>query len=163
MTTLTTGDVTSMGKYIIEKKNFMGPMNEAIRDPTDNSPPEPAAPGGDVFTNGAIMGHHCVYDYDSSNCDKLPGGSKKYSLRYTATGYERGGREGALGIVFKFNRLLYHYINLFTDRTSNKIYLPLLEKFANGVNAGEIMKGNAIDDISTKDTNTNPVQTPQNS
>ena len=36
---------------------------------------------------------------------------------------------------------------MFTDQSSNKIYLPLLEKFANGINAREIMKGEAIDDI----------------
>ena len=44
----------------------------------------------------------------------------------------------------------YTLINLFTESSSNKIFLPLLQKFANGVNASEISGGNAIDDITDR-------------
>jgi len=82
-----------------------------------------------------------IYDYDDKkDC---------FGIAYGQTRpFEADGQEGHLGLVFKLNRLIYHYINMFTDNTSGKIYLPLLEKFANGPNAREIMKGGAIDDIS---------------
>lgn len=82
-----------------------------------------------------------IYDYDDKK--------ECYGIAYIQTRpFEAYGQEGHLGLVFKLNRLIYHYINMFTDNTSGKIYLPLLEKFANGPNAREIMKGGAIDDIS---------------
>jgi hypothetical protein len=88
------------------------------------------------------FGFEGIYDYD--NMDQIHG------IKYETAAANRlsfYGREGAYGLVFKLNRLIYHYVNLFTDKTSSKIYLPLLEKFANGINAREIMKGEAIDDI----------------
>ena len=98
-----------------------------------------------------IYGFEGVYDYDENEVS-------------TSTVYDKGYTKepispGVYGLIFKFNRLLFHYINMFTDRTSNKIYLNLLEKFANGINSFEIMKGNAIDDISiiTKGDNVTPV------
>lgn len=51
------------------------------------------------------------------------------------------------GLVFKLNTLLYKCSEMFTDASSKKLYLPLFEQFANGLNAGEIMSGNAIDDV----------------
>ena len=92
------------------------------------------------------FGFNGIYDYDNTET--------VFGIKYDVSGnnlLSNNGKEGAYGLVFKLNRLIYHYVNLFTDRTSNKIYLPLLEKFANGVNAREIMKGEAIDDI-TRDT-----------
>jgi hypothetical protein len=152
MTTLTGGnDLAALAKTLIDGSDFKGPQNEAIRVQVPAVPPAPITLAN---SNGVIMGHNCVYDYDSSHCGRA-GYSKqtKGSIVYLQQSSEyAGGKEGALGLIFKFNRLLYHYINMFTDKTSNKIYLPLLEKFANGVNAGEIMKGNAIDDVSTDGT-----------
>jgi hypothetical protein len=84
---------------------------------------------GNLEESDASMGFKGVYDDDAIESTRASG-------------------EGPQGLVFKLNRLLYHYINMFTDRTSNKLYLPLLEKFANGKNAREIMKGQAIDDVS---------------
>ena len=90
------------------------------------------------------FGFKGIYDYDAD--------STGYGIKYNDDGsVEPNGKEGAYGLLFKLNRLIYHYVNLFTDRTSNKIYLPLLEKFANGINAREIMKGEAIDDITRAD------------
>ncbi len=59
---------------------------------------------------------------------------------------------GAQGLIVKFNRILYNYITTFTDVSSSKIYLPLLEGFANGINSDEIMKGNAINDLNHNST-----------
>ena len=90
------------------------------------------------------FGFKGIYDYDAD--------STGYGIKYNVDGsVVPEGKEGAYGLLFKLNRLIYHYVNLFTDRTSNKIYLPLLEKFANGINAREIMKGEAIDDITRHD------------
>lgn len=143
MSTLTGGnDLTALSKWILEKNTALdnAPPNEAIRRVTTNGKLGPIG--------NQIMGYKCVYDYDTTNCSKSPD-NKKCGIKYENDGtYEINGNEGAFGLIFKFNRLLYHYINLFTDKTSNKTYLPLLEKFANGVNANEIMKGNAIDDVS---------------
>ena len=36
---------------------------------------------------------------------------------------------------------------MFTDKSSNKVYLGLIEMFANGVNSKDIMNGQGIDDI----------------
>jgi hypothetical protein len=91
------------------------------------------------------MGYSGIYDYDNCDTNRVD----KYSSSKNTRNYGNNGNgvEGSYGIIFKFNRLLYHYINMFTDEGSGKIYLPLLESFANGVNSGEIMKGNAIDDL----------------
>lgn len=118
--------------------NITGAPSEIYRGPA----------GVNDLSRGAF-GHNCVYDYDTQDCVGMAPRNQKYSIKYTPTGQERDGREGAYGLVFKLNRLIYHYVNMFTDQTSNKIYLPLLEKFANGVNAREIMKGEAIDDITS--------------
>ena len=91
---------------------------------------------------GSGLGFMNIYDYDD--------------IEFRA-GFKEGrteGKNGANGLIFKFNRLIFHYINMFIDSSSGKIYLPLLEKFANGINAGEIMRGNAIDDITADSTNT---------
>jgi hypothetical protein len=53
------------------------------------------------------------------------------------------------GLLCKLNRLIVHYVSLFTDSSSGKIYTPLLLRFANGVNAKEIMQGKSINDITT--------------
>lgn len=151
MTTLTGGnDLTTLSKFLIEGKGINTTPNEAIRN-SDGS----MSTSLDVSQKSSyIMGHKCVYDYDTKHCSKMQGktlhGSMKGSIKYNDNGtYRVIGNEGAFGLIFKFNRLLYHFIELFTDKSSNKIYLPLLERFANGINAGEIMKGNAIDDISS--------------
>jgi hypothetical protein len=98
---------------------------------------------------GKRMGYSGIYDYDNHGTNRVD----KYSSQKLQNGYGNNHRgvEGSYGIIFKFNRLLYHYINMFTDEGSGKIYLPLLESFANGVNSGEIMKGNAIDDLTGTD------------
>ena len=136
VSTITGDAINQMGKIMIEGTGFKGNVHQAIR--TNQK-------GKESLLDSANMGHKCIYDYDTLAC----GSDKKNSIQYDDEGHKDGGSEGALGLVFKFNRLLYHYINLFTDVSSNKIYLPLLEKFANGVAAGEVMKGNSIDDIST--------------
>jgi hypothetical protein len=53
------------------------------------------------------------------------------------------------GLLCKLNRLIVHYTSLFTDSASGKIYTPLLLRFANGVNAKEIMQGKSINDMTT--------------
>jgi hypothetical protein len=73
------------------------------------------------------MGFKGVYDYDDKE--------------------EFKSGDDVRGLIVKFNRMLYHMINMFTDKATDKIYLPLLERFANGVNAGEIMKGQSINDV----------------
>ena len=112
--------------------------------PINGSPGEIYRDASGIFTDEyrGSFGFTGIYDYDNIN--------QIYGIKYNTNLFNRlsyNGREGAYGLVFKLNRLIYHYVNLFTDRTSNKIYLPLLEKFANGINAREIMKGEAIDDI----------------
>jgi len=84
---------------------------------------------------GAGMGFMNIYDYDD------------WDIRDSYKIGVAEGKDGNNGLIFKFNRLIFHYINMFIDSSSGKIYLPLLEKFANGINAGEIMRGNALDDI----------------
>ena len=76
---------------------------------------------------GDNMGFKGVYDYDDKE--------------------EFKSGDDVRGLIVKFNRMLYHMINMFTDKATDKIYLPLLERFANGVNAGEIMKGQSINDV----------------
>ena len=68
-----------------------------------------------------------------------------------------GYSDSEMGLIIKFNKLLYSYINMFTDKTSNKIYLPLLQDFANGPNSFEIMKNNGINDIDFIDNGKNGI------
>lgn len=150
MSTITGDSLQTMGKYVLDQASFKGPMNEAARD-IDNSTVTGDATGK-IPTN-TIMGHNGIYDYDTSKSIYNASNNIKCSIGYlNGSDVLLNGAEGRLGLIFKFNRLLYHYVNMFTDKTSNKIYLPLLEKFANGVNANEIMRGMAIDDISTLPT-----------
>lgn len=134
----------------------------------------------DISTGGFGFNHIYDYDAEQSGIDVLAAPAslgnpaiplektdkdKQYSLKFNISNQinntpsndlsynQLHGISGAYGLIFKLNRMIYHYINMFTDRTSNKIYLPLLEKFANGINAREIMKGYAIDDISSNLTN----------
>jgi hypothetical protein len=51
-----------------------------------------------------------------------------------------------LGLIPKFNNLLYKYVTTFMDISSKKIYRPLLEKFVNGYNAKDILQGKNIND-----------------
>jgi hypothetical protein len=122
-------------------------VENTLLSSTFNATPINGSPSEIYRDNGAgeyrgSFGFNGIYDYDNTET--------VFGIKYQTVGANRlsnNGKEGAYGLVFKLNRLIYHYVNLFTDRTSNKIYLPLLEKFANGVNAREIMKGEAIDDI----------------
>lgn len=101
----------------------------------------------------AAFGHNGVYDYDHEYGRKT---TKQSNYGGVDGNGIPEGHEGGLGLVFKLNRLLFHYVNMFTDKTSGKIYLPLLEKFANGMNSREVMKGLGIDDITTTNTNAIP-------
>ena len=123
-------------------------VENTLLSSTFNATPINGSPSEIYRDNGAgeyrgSFGFNGIYDYDNTET--------VFGIKYVGAGnvnrLSSNGKEGAYGLVFKLNRLIYHYVNLFTDRTSNKIYLPLLEKFANGVNAREIMKGEAIDDI----------------
>jgi len=52
------------------------------------------------------------------------------------------------GLIPVFNELLARYVTGFSDKTQfAKIYLPLLESFANGSNSREVMQGNGIRDM----------------
>ena len=92
------------------------------------------------FNNLSSMSAGSVgtYKYNDKNTEK--------SLEYTSDNTELGG-SGNYGLVFSLNNLLYKCSEMFTDAASKKIYLPLFEQFANGLNAGEIMSGKAIDDV----------------
>ena len=107
------------------RKSIITQISES-KNPSDLSHP---------LIKGFGLGFMNVYDYDDK---EFRSGSKIGNIY---------GLDGCNGLIFKFNRLIFHYINMFIDSSSGKIYLPLLEKFANGINAGEIMRGNSIDDI----------------
>ena len=79
-----------------------------------------------------------TYKYNDKNIEK--------SSEYIPSTTELEG-SGNYGLVFSLNNLLYKCSEMFTDAASKKIYLPLFEQFANGLNAGEIMSGKAIDDV----------------
>jgi hypothetical protein len=51
-----------------------------------------------------------------------------------------------LGLLVKLNQLIYKYCNIMVDKSSHKIYRPLIEKFANGVNASDIFDSKNIND-----------------
>lgn len=51
-----------------------------------------------------------------------------------------------LGLVQKLNNLIYRYCNIFIDKSNNKIYKKLIEKFVTGYNAKEIIDNKWIDD-----------------
>jgi hypothetical protein len=51
-----------------------------------------------------------------------------------------------LGLLSKFNNIIYNYMNLFIDPSSKKIYRPLIEKFVNGYNSKDILQGKNIND-----------------
>ena len=54
------------------------------------------------------FGHNCVYDYDTQDCVGMAPNNQKYGIQYTPTGQLNNGSEGAFGLVFKLNRLIYH-------------------------------------------------------
>ena len=92
------------------------------------------------FNNLSSMSAGSVgtYKYNDENTEK--------SSKYTSGNKELEG-SGNYGLVFSLNNLIYKCSEMFTDAASKKIYLPLFEQFANGLNAGEIMSGKAIDDV----------------
>lgn len=100
----------------------------------------PAGAGG-VVTSTNYMGFQGIYD----GYLKTSGTPGENDFLSESDGIKSG--RGAQGLIVKFNRILYNYITTFTDVSSHKIYLPLLEGFANGINSDEIMKGNAINDL----------------
>jgi hypothetical protein len=51
-------------------------------------------------------------------------------------------------LIFNVNTLIYKYSEIFKDQSSDKIYLELLNKFANGFNSREIMNGQGINAVS---------------
>jgi hypothetical protein len=61
-----------------------------------------------------------------------------------------------LGLVQKFNNLVYRYMNIFIDRSTKKIYKPLIEKFVTGHNAKEIINDQNIDDLSGANVTNQP-------
>jgi hypothetical protein len=151
-----TSDPNGISKYFLEQKLNTIPPNDLIRNTSGIGVTELSA---NIQNTTLMMGYNCLYDYDSRSCNLSWGDhGLKASSQQNQYGldYNDAGSEGLWGIVFKFNRLLYHYINMFTDNSSGKIYLPLLESFANGVNSNEIMKGDAIDDISPGPHETRP-------
>jgi hypothetical protein len=52
-------------------------------------------------------------------------------------------------LIFKVNALVEKYSEIFTDKSSTKIYLELLNKFANGFNSREIMNKQGIKSMLT--------------
>lgn len=88
------------------------------------------------------IGVNTIYDYNDSGPIESTDNFIHNVELLTA-----GNVFGNLGLIQKLNNLIYKYIQIFTDSGNNKIYLPLLEQFANGLNASEIMGGKAIDDI----------------
>lgn len=51
-----------------------------------------------------------------------------------------------LGLIPKFNAIIYKYCTLFIDKSTKKIYRPLVEKFINGHNAKDILNNKNIND-----------------
>lgn len=52
-----------------------------------------------------------------------------------------------MGLIPVFNRTLCNYLYTFIEKSSGKIYLPLIESFINGPNSKEIMSGLGMDDF----------------
>jgi hypothetical protein len=99
--------------------------------------------------NGMNVGSNMLYEYDSTptiNSTEYKNDAIELSVYDT-------GIAGSYGLISKLNNLIYKCIEMFTDTSSKKIYLPLFEQFANGLNAGEIMNGKAIDDITLSQAN----------
>ena len=91
--------------------------------------------------NTFILGHTGLYDYTDY------GGTNNDYSKATMNQSEFADR----GLILKFNNLLYNYIELFTDKQSTKLYLPLLQKFASAM-AEEVMQIEGIDDVSKNPT-----------
>lgn len=95
--------------------------------------------------NKFTLGHTGLYDYTDFN----------QVNEYNKT--EMKNNEFAdRGLILKFNNLLYNYIELFTDKQSTKLYLPLLQKFASAM-AEEVMQIEGIDDVSKNPTTVNMI------
>lgn len=87
---------------------------------------------GNAYVKGASNVDHVYFGYKGIYDDVFPENSM----------------DDTGGLVIKFNRLLFNYIELFTDKSSNKIYMPLLEKLSQNM-ADEIMNStkNGLDDV----------------
>jgi hypothetical protein len=79
-----------------------------------------------------------------------------YSLTYTGAINNSRGISNHLGLIQKLNNLIYRYCNIFIDKSNNKIYKSLIEKFVTGYNAKEIINGNWIDDYQPNVLRSNP-------
>jgi hypothetical protein len=107
---------------------------------------DPNVAGSDLITTimkEKHMGYHGIYDYTEydNNGDKWEEDDLK------------SGSFNAKGLILKFNNLLYNYIQMFTEKQSTKIYLPLLQQFSNALSS-EVMQGNGLNDID-ENTDTN--------
>lgn len=52
------------------------------------------------------------------------------------------------GLLIKFNEILAQYLSTMYDKALGKMYLPLIDGYANGSNSAEVMNGRAFPDIS---------------
>jgi hypothetical protein len=89
------------------------------------------------------MGYHGIYDYTEYEDDGKKWGEDKLE----------SGSFDTKGLILKFNNLLYNYIQMFTEKQSTKIYLPLLQQFSNALSS-EVMQENGLDDTK-QNTSTN--------
>ena len=51
------------------------------------------------------------------------------------------------GLLVDFNKILAKYIQQFYDGSTRKFYAPLIQDFAQNTNSNEIMRGEALNDL----------------
>jgi hypothetical protein len=102
--------------------------------------------GGAVPLNGA---GEITYPIDTpimNLLDQNKGLNLAYQTYAEDIGLVNSTYNKQLGLIQKLNNLIYRYCNIFIDKSSNKIYKTLIEKFVTGYNAKEIINNVWIDD-----------------
>ena len=105
-----------------------------------------------------LLGVHNLYDYHD-NLDKEFEYSTIATSDFHPSDIDRtpqmaapgpiGGEiflHDCLGLIPKFNNLIYKYVKTFMNMSSKKIYRPFLEKFVGGHNSKDILQGRNINE-----------------
>jgi hypothetical protein len=159
-----TGAILSAPKTKVERQEYTdrmimdGAVPESNLNPLDESVLVMVKNNNeDDRKYNAFYGVHNLYDYsdetDKNHQYNFAEGDNLYPQQSDMTAQADENRininenlHTSLGLLPKFNNLLYKYVSLFMDKSTRKIYKPLLEKFTNGYNAKDVLQGKNIND-----------------
>jgi len=148
-----TANATVMSSTVLDDAmtNSLNPgVVDMFKIPADDAAGAPAQ----VYLT---LGCHNLYDFDaglSSGSNLIGGGGTiagrdyggKNHLHHAAAAPMRNSLASKLGLLPRFNAILYHYMLAFIHPTTKQIYGPLINGMVHGHNAKDIQHGKNIND-----------------